>query len=187
MSPDALPASASISVCSHQSLFPHITTHNLRLFPYITTHNRRLCVHNRRLCVVMYGNTAGNRPGLNGGLTCWGVGPIGSDDSEWRGRVTNVHGVAWGWMCPDFRIYLLAIAAASIEGSVRMPVVSLQRERKSPWRTHTHTHTHKDGRTDGRTDGQDGHRRKVGQTERAQPHRQRAGMRTRSGDGTHNG
>ena len=36
-------------------------------------------------------------------------------------------------MCPDFRIYLVAIAAESIEGSVHVPAVSLQRERKRPW------------------------------------------------------
>jgi hypothetical protein len=65
-----------------------------------TTHNLRLCVvmygNRRRLCVVMYGN----RPGLNGGLTCWGVGPIGSDDRYiTEGRVAwACDECAWGGM-----------------------------------------------------------------------------------------
>jgi hypothetical protein len=66
----------------------------------LTTHNLRLCVvmygNRRRLCVVMYGN----RPGLNGGLTCWGVGPIGSDDRHiTEGRVAwACDECAWGGM-----------------------------------------------------------------------------------------
>ena len=50
-----------------------------------------------------------------------------------RGARGSVGGFLWGWMCPDFRIYLVAIAAESIEGRVHVPAVSLQRERKRPW------------------------------------------------------
>jgi hypothetical protein len=51
----------------------------------------------------------------------------------WARARGSVGGFLWGWMCPAFRIYLVAIAAESIEGRVQVPAVSLQRERKRPW------------------------------------------------------
>ena len=50
-----------------------------------------------------------------------------------RGARGPGSGFLWGWICPAFRLYLLASTAPSIEGRVHVPAVFLQRERKRPW------------------------------------------------------
>jgi hypothetical protein len=50
-----------------------------------------------------------------------------------RGARGPVGGFLWGWMCPAFRLYRVAIAAESIEGRVPFPVVFLPRDRKHQW------------------------------------------------------